>query len=157
MRSRQQRRSIAVPRTSTDTGPAGQVRDGQIVQALDGHAFRVRLDGSRATVDALCPMHIDAAWLRAAVALGPVDVAVVETARRHIVWAVFPSPAHDAVRVDVRLRGRGVHIEADEVTVDCSASKLKLDRKGQVELHGKDVLSRASRINRVRGGAVRIN
>jgi len=46
---------------------------------------------------------------------------------------------------------------AEEVSLRCGDSSLTLRKDGKIVLKGNDVLSRASRTNRVKGAAVKIN
>jgi hypothetical protein len=59
--------------------------------------------------------------------------------------------------VDVRIRGRQVRIDAESVQVGTDKAELRLERDGNVSLRGRDVSSRARRVNRISGGAIRLN
>ena len=51
-----------------------------------------------------------------------------------------------------------VVVEADkELTLKCGESSVTLTDKGQILIKGKDVVSRASRNQRIKGGSVQIN
>ncbi len=46
---------------------------------------------------------------------------------------------------------------AGRITIDSGRASLSLDAGGDVELRGRDILSRAYETNRVNGGRVKIN
>jgi hypothetical protein len=51
-----------------------------------------------------------------------------------------------------------VVVEADkELTLKCGEASLTLNKQGQILIKGKDVVSRASRNQRIKGGSVQIN
>jgi hypothetical protein len=51
-----------------------------------------------------------------------------------------------------------VVVEADkELTLKCGEASLTLTEQGQILIKGKDVVSRASRNQRIKGGSVQIN
>ncbi len=68
---------------------------------------------------------------------------------------------HDRARVE----SRTIHVQADriifrakeELTLECGDAGLKAGGNGVLHLKGKDVISRASRANKVRGATVHIN
>ena len=136
------------------------------LSALEGEVHSVDDDGvvhgALATGEAIrarCPAHIDREWLRAAARLAPIDAVFVSTrpSGRMVVWGIFPGRAHDAVAVDVRIRGRQVRIDAESVHVGNEKAHLRLEKDGNVSVRGRDVTSHARRVNRVKGGAVRLN
>jgi hypothetical protein len=63
------------------------------------------------------------------------------------------------------VRGRTIRLNADRIVLDakdeivlqCGESGIQARRNGTVHLKGKDVVSHATRTNRVRGATVRIN
>lgn len=56
------------------------------------------------------------------------------------------------------LDGERVVLEADnEIVLKCGASSLTLRRDGKVVIQGVEVVSRARRANKIRGGSVKIN
>ena len=111
------------------------------------------------TVIARCPAHVDRTWLKAAARVAPVEALFVTTrpSGRFVLWAIFPGEAHDSIAVDVRIRGRQVRIDAESIEVGTDKAQLRLDGDGNVSLRGRDVTSRASRVNRIKGGAIRLN
>ena len=64
-----------------------------------------------------------------------------------------------------RLAGRTLHLKAkrivleaeDELLLQCGAGSIEARRDGKVSVKGRDVLSRATRTNKVRGATVLIN
>ena len=53
---------------------------------------------------------------------------------------------------------RTINLEADEeVTLRCGKASIQLLKDGSLRIRGKEVLSRASGTNRIRGGNVQIN
>lgn len=57
-----------------------------------------------------------------------------------------------------RLDGRQVRLEAErEIVLQCGRSSLTLRADGKVVLKGVEIVSRARRTNKVKGGTVRIN
>jgi hypothetical protein len=138
--------------------PEGQdVFEGQIT-AIDDRGVTARIEPTRA-LKARCPAHVDRNWLAAAVKVAPVDAAFVlpRNGTRPILLAIFPGPEHADVRADVTLVGHRVRIAAEEILIQGKRAHLSLDRKGAVELRGQDVTSRATRLHRIQGGAIRLN
>ena len=68
---------------------------------------------------------------------------------------------HDRARV----QGRTIHFEADrivltannELSLQCGESSIEARSSGVIHVKGKDVVSHATRTNKVRGATVRIN
>jgi hypothetical protein len=60
--------------------------------------------------------------------------------------------------IEARVDGQRVEIEGrDEIVLRCGESSITLRRNGRVVIRGVQVESRASGINRIRGGSVSIN
>ena len=76
---------------------------------------------------------------------------------RYVLVGLFPTRAQSEVRVDVTIRGRQVRVEADEVSIASRNARLGLDPEGNVSVRGRDVTSHARRVNRIKGGAIRLN
>ena len=58
----------------------------------------------------------------------------------------------------LRMAAREIVLEgADEVSLRCGESSLTLRKDGKTVLKGNEVISRASRTNRIRGATVQIN
>ncbi len=119
---------------------------------------RVALDKGR-HVEARLPQHVSADWLRAAVKLAPVEAAVARLGSdRAILWSIFPGSEHAAVSIDIAIFGRHVSLQASErLEIRCSRGTVVIDEHGNVTLRGKELLSRASGANRIKGGVIRLN
>lgn len=67
---------------------------------------------------------------------------------------VLPRDASQTVRVD----GRRLHFTAQqEVLIECGKSSLRLRADGRIVILGTDIVSRARRTHKVKGGNVLIN
>ncbi len=145
---------LAKPASSA---PRGVVLDGQVeAVSEEGTAHVTTADGT--TLEARLPQHVDPRWLRAAVEVAPVECAVAWTGRSAILWCLLPGPEHAEVAVDVEIAAERLKLSARAgVDVRCGRSSLKLGADGRVQLRGKDVLSRASHSNRIKGGIIRLN
>lgn len=63
-----------------------------------------------------------------------------------------------AVSRDVVVNGkRLVFSSEDEISLSCGRSSIVLGRDGKIVIRGKDVLTRASHHNRIKGSSVKIN
>jgi hypothetical protein len=150
------RKALKAPAPIVPIRPTSDVFEGRVTSV--GPVVQAIIAPDQVT-EARCPAHIDRAWLAAAVAVGPVEAAFVvpRNGSRPILIGLFPGPEHAKVRADLKLVARRVRIEADEVRLQGNHAHVALDRKGTVEVRGRDVTTRATRINRLQGGAVRIN
>ena len=164
-----------VARIGVPAAPRGQARRGTastasaeiglwegavlaVADAADGVIVRAKL-ASGASIEASCPAHVDASWLRAACALAPVPAAfvVARPSGRHLLWGIFPGAAHADARGDLVIRGRAVTVDAESLALTSRAAHLRLEAEGDVALKGRDVTSHARRVNRIRGGSIRLN
>ena len=143
-------------------GPAAQeghreaVCLGKAVEVEASGHVRVALETGE-DVSARIPMHVDARWLTAALSRAPIEVAVGLTASgAALLWCVFPGPEHASVPLEISAEdlliraGRALELR-------CGDSSVALDDRGEVRIRGKEILSRASGVHRIKGGAVRIN
>jgi hypothetical protein len=107
---------------------------------------------------ALCPQHISIEWLRAALPVAPVKGRVyTDREAGPVLWGIFPDARHEAVRADVHLQAATLTIDVtEEVTVTSGTLSLEAEEDVVVRA-GRDILSRAAEVNRVKGGTVRIN
>jgi len=68
---------------------------------------------------------------------------------------------HDRVRSKVRdlhLKAKTVLIEAEDMfSLQCGEARVEASKDGKLKLGGKDVVSRATRTNKVQGSTVRLN
>ena len=135
--------------------------------AIEGHVVTVG-PGSKAgfcdeagqTREVRVPSQVDRRWLQAAVALAPVPAIAVlaEGLRQPVLWCTFPAPEHEALSEHIKLEGRTIELAASEsVTIRTGKSTITVSVAGEVEVRGKNILSRATNLNRIRGGGVRIN
>jgi len=110
-------------------------------------------------IEALCPAHVDPSWLQAACERGPVAAAFVllQPSGRHILWGIFPGAEHADVRADIVIRGRQIRVDADALQLSSRSAHLDLDADGNVAVKGRDVISHARRVNRIKGGSIRLN
>jgi hypothetical protein len=152
-------------------GATAVVLEGQVVAVaiptgaegpgvISGAAGTVRavLAGGDA-IDARCPAHVDVAWLAQACARGPV-AAVFVAARpsgRYVLWGLFPSAEHADVRSDVVIRARKVRVDAESLQLSSTNARLDLESGGNVAMKGRDITSHARRVNRIKGGSIRLN
>jgi hypothetical protein len=137
---------------------ASGVIEGRVGSVDEHGTVRAVLNGGE-PIEARCPAHIDLAWLKAASACAPVDAAfvVARPSGRHILWGVFPGAAHAEVRADVVIRGRQVRLDAESVHLSSRDAHLRLEADGNVAVKGRDVTSHARRVNRIKGGSIRLN
>ena len=106
------------------------------------------------------PRHIDKRWLGAAVALAPVPAVAVhpEGIRLPMLWCVFCAPEHEALDQHFRVEAKTVELSASEsIQIRTGKSIVTVTAAGEVSVRGKNITSRASNLNRIRGGAVKIN
>lgn len=150
-------KGAARPMAHMPLGTGSDMFEGR-VSAVGQGTVQASIDGDR-NIEARCPAHIDRAWLAAAVAVAPVEAVffVPRNGTRPILAGVFPGPEHAEVRADVTVRARRVRIEAEEFRVQGKNAHVAVDKQGAVEVRGRDVTTRATRINRVQGGAIRLN
>jgi hypothetical protein len=159
-----QLRSLAARRElAARAGEANSLIEGRVIELTDGDGegavvVRALLAGGEG-VEALCPAHVDAGWLRAACAVAPVPAAfvVARPSGRHVLWGIFPGAAHADVRADLVIRGRAVTVDADSLALSSRDAHLRLQANGDVALKGRDVTSHARRVNRIKGGSIRLN
>lgn len=60
--------------------------------------------------------------------------------------------------IEISIRGRRFIVDSDEeIELRCGEAMLRITREGKVIVLGNDVLSRARRRNRIKGGTVNIN
>lgn len=60
--------------------------------------------------------------------------------------------------VEVDVDGGRCVIEAEkEVLIRCGKSSIHLKENGEIEINGRDIMSRASRNHRIRGGSIHLN
>jgi hypothetical protein len=110
--------------------------------------------------DVRVPRHVDWRWLEAAVALAPVPAVVThpEGIREPMLWCVFAAPEHATLDERFRIDAKTIELSASEsVQIRTGKSIVTVTAAGEVSVRGKNITSRASNLNRIRGGAIKIN
>jgi|HubBroStandDraft_6_1064221.scaffolds.fasta_scaffold159784_2 hypothetical protein len=140
------KRAVARP-TTTER----RIVEGRVTEVLpDGRAKLVTSAGL--TIACRCPQHVNVDWLRAAVAVAPVEAEASTTGRAGTLWCLLPGPEHRDVAAS--------HLELvakDTLKIACGEATLSLDKAGTIRVRGRDVTTRGSRVARLQGGTVRIN
>ncbi len=128
-------------------------------RVIEGHITGILPDGraklitrAGATLPCRCPQHVSVDWLRAAVAVGPVEAEASTNGRTGTIWCLLPGPEHRGVAP-----GNVEMVAADSLKLTCGGSTLSLSKEGTVRLRGRDVTARGSGVTRLQGGTVRIN
>lgn len=106
------------------------------------------------------PRHVDRRWLEAAVALAPVPAiaAYPEGVRTPLLWCVFSAKEHEALDDHFRVDAKTVELSASKsVHIRTGKSVVAVTAAGEVSVRGKNVTTRASNLNRIRGGAIKFN
>jgi hypothetical protein len=136
----------------------GELREGKVTGIDSAGAVRAVLSGGTG-IEALCPAHINARWLTEAARLAPISAVflIAQPSGRYVLFGLFPSREQAEVRIDLLIRGREVRIEADLLHLGSRNAQLRLDPEGNVTVRGRDVTSHARRVNRIKGGAIRLN
>ena len=126
-----------------------------------GASGKARFRAEDGTVTELrVPRHVDKHWLAAAVALAPVPAIAVhpEGVRTPILWCVFSAPEHAGLDDHFRIDTKTIELSASEsIHIRTGKSIVTVTAAGEVSVRGKNVTTRASNLNRIRGGAVKIN
>jgi hypothetical protein len=153
-------RSVRKLRPVDDFEPArtGTV-EGHVVTVGTGRIVGFRDEAGR-IVDVRVPSQVDRRWLAAAVALAPVPAIAVlaEGMKSPVLWCTFPGPEHESLDDHIKLDAKTIELGASEsVTIRTGKALITVSAAGEVQVRGKNILSRATNINRIRGGGVRIN
>jgi hypothetical protein len=140
-------------------GVEGRFVEGLVVAMhSDGRAaFRDRAGENR---DLRVPRSIDRHWLREAVALSPVPAIALyfESGMSPVLSLVFAAPEHDGLDDHFRVDSKTIELSASEsVNIRTGKSIVTVTAAGEVSVRGKNVTTRASNLNRIRGGAIKIN
>jgi len=137
----------------------GRSVEGVVVGLSAGGKARFR-DEEGGVSELRVPRHVDKRWLEAAVALAPVPAIAVhpEGVRTPLLWCVFSEPEHDSLDDHFRIDTKTIELSASEsVHIRTGKSIVTVTAAGEVSVRGKNVTTRASNLNRIRGGAVKIN
>ena len=122
-----------------------------MVELLPSGRARLEIAGRR-VVECRCAHGIDLHWLRAALAVGPVEAEATLGERGGSLWAVFPGPEHAGVLSDTVVLSAAKSIE-----LRCGRSTVSLKTDGQIRVRGRDVATRGSRVARLQGHTIRLN
>jgi len=149
---------MAAQNLATQLGELQGIADCAVVAVVSRSAVEVELEDGR-VLTARCPQHISIEWLAAALEIAPVAAIVAGSNElRPTLWGIFPEPRHDAVRLAVQMRVESLSIDsAERVRIACGRSRIELAQSGEVVVRGRELLSRASEVNRIKGARVRIN
>ena len=117
-------------------------------------------DESGTCVDVRVPRSVDKRWLASAVAVAPVPAIALhlESSRPPVLAYVFAAPEHEALDDHFSVEAKTIDLAASEsVRIRTGRSIVTVSADGEIRVRGKNITSRASNLNRVRGGAVKIN
>ncbi|MCX4241407.1 DUF6484 domain-containing protein [Paraliomyxa miuraensis] len=118
-------------------------RDGTPVVEVDGQPIR-----ARATV-AVAPQDVG----------GQAMVTFLEgDPSQPVITGLFVEPKAPPRRRHLQLRADELDLQAaSKITLQCGKASITLHRDGKVVVRGTHVLSRATGVNRIRGGSVELN
>jgi hypothetical protein len=157
MRSAHKLRGVSFP--SEGQALAGRFAFGHVVALRPGGKVGFR-DQNGAVTGARVPRHVDRRWLEAALALAPVPAVALQPDDSPVLllFCVFAAPEHEALDEHVRIEGKTVELCGSEsIRIRAGKSIIIVNADGEVQVRGRNVTSRASNANRVRGGSVRLN
>jgi hypothetical protein len=157
MRSVRKLRSVTF---ADEPGPLqGRSIEGAVIGLNSGGKAEFRDEEGEVT-EVRVPRHVDKRWLEAAVALAPVPAIAVhpEGVQAPLLWCVFSTPEHEALDERFRVDAKTIELSASEsIQIRTGKSIVTVTAAGEVSVRGKNITSRASNLNRIRGGAVKIN
>jgi hypothetical protein len=116
--------------------------------------------GAGAVSAARVPRHVDRRWLAAALALAPVPAIALQPddSPSLVLFCVFAAAEHEALDEHVSIDGKTIELSASEsIHIRAGKSIITVTADGDVQLRGRNVTSRASNVNRVRGGSIKLN
>jgi hypothetical protein len=145
--------------SSDDQPLAGRFVEGHVVAVTPGGKAKFRDEAGVAT-EVRVPRHVDQLWLAAAAALAPVPAIALhpDDIPSPVLWCVFSAPEHEPLDEHFRIDARTVELSAKEsIQIRTGKSVITVTAAGEVRVRGKNITSRASNLNRIRGGAVKIN
>jgi hypothetical protein len=137
----------------------GRSAEGVVIGVCSDGKARFRAESGEVT-EVRVPRHVDKRWLAAAVALAPVPAVVAhpEGVQTPLLWCVFCAPEHEVLDENFRVDARTIELSASEsVQIRTGKSIVTVTAAGEVSVRGKNITSRASNLNRVRGGAIKFN
>ena len=138
---------------SRPTTTERRIVEGRVTEVLpDGRAKLVTSAGL--TIACRCPQHINVDWLRAAVAVAPVEAEALDDRPRR---DPLVPPAGALSTADGWRRATLDLVAKDTLKIACGGATVSLDKTGTIRVRGSDVTTRGSRVARLQGGTVRIN
>lgn len=145
-------RSAPDPRQAAQ-GPGRVLIAGQITRLLPDGSVILELRNHR-EVSCRRAGTIDPGWLKAALAIGPVDAEGTFDAEEGSgsIWCIFPGPEHAQVAAPAL-----VLAATERISLQCGKASVALEKDGSLQVRGRDILTRGSRSARLSGGIVRIN
>ena len=165
-------RALPDPDHTRPGGATPAVRVGHLVSGSVAGALVVDFDGNGAgPLAARATLSLDDGTVAAAVATRRKVVLLFENGDPRlplVVGLLDPSPGEVLLQglllrsspppTEARVDGRRVVLEGqDEVVLKCGEASITLRRDGKIMVHGAYVESRARGVNRIKGGAVKIN
>jgi len=102
---------------------------------------------------------------QAIVAVGPQDVGrramvtfLEDDPSQPVITGLFVEPEAPPRRRHLKIRADELDLQAaSRITLECGKASITLHSDGKVVVRGTHVLSRASGVNRIRGGSVELN
>lgn len=77
---------------------------------------------------------------------------------RPVVTGLFVAPQGSARQRHLKIRAEEIDFAASStITFECGKASITLHRDGKIVLRGVNLLSRASAVNRIRGGTIELN
>jgi hypothetical protein len=77
---------------------------------------------------------------------------------RPVITGLFVAPKAPPRRRHMKIKAQELDFEASsKITFECGKSSITLHRDGKIVLRGEHLLSRASGVNRIRGGNIELN
>jgi hypothetical protein len=144
--------SVIVLETARDPQPRHGSYAASIVGFDPEGRPQVEVDGAAVMALATVPVSPDD--------LGqPVMISFLEgDPRRPVITGLFQQPRPAPRRRHVKLRAEQLDLEAaSQITLTCGKASITLHRDGKVVVKGTQLLSRASGVNRIRGGTIELN
>ena len=117
-------------------------------------------DDTGKRIEVRVPRSVDKRWLASAVAVAPVPAIALflESSKTPVLAFVFAAPEHEALDDHFRVDTKTIDLSASEsVQIRTGRSTVTVSADGKIRVRGKNITSQATKMNRVRGGAVRIN
>ena len=145
--------------TTADLQREGRYQEGQVI-ALQANGKATFRDEDGTCVDVRVPRSVDKRWLASAVAVAPVPAIALtlELSRTPVLAHVFAAPEHEALDDHFSVEAKTIDLAASEsVRIRTGRSIVTVAADGEIRVRGKNITSRASNLNRVRGGVVKIN